>query len=151
MNIEERIYKEILNSIPNEPPEIGGILGSSKDTVCIYQLDRGVSKGCGCYYSPDVKVLNETIKEWQKCEIDFCGIFHTHYFGVKTLSDGDITYIKNIMYGMPGKVSKLYFPIAVMPDKELINYVALRRENTIEIKKEKIIIMRGERNYEQQN
>lgn len=141
MKIIKSVYKHILNSMPVSPPEIGGILGSIADVVCKYQIDTGLPKGCGCFYSPNVCFLNNTINDWQQEEIIFQGIFHTHFFGVQTLSDGDVAYITSIMQAMPECISKLYFPIVVLPEKEMISYLAIRSGNAVEIKKDELIIV----------
>lgn len=57
------------------------------------------------------------------------GVFHTHFYGVNTLSEGDRAYIKQIMAAMPDGLECLYFPLIVFPDKEMIVYQASRSKN----------------------
>ncbi len=141
MRIMTDVYQCILNAIPAVPPEIGGILGGVNGVVCKCQIDTGNPKDCGCFYSPNVNRLNATIQAWQKTEVRFIGMFHTHFFGVSTLSDGDIAYIKTIMAAMPEFISKLYFPIVVMPEKVIVVYLAWRNGMTVEIKSDELIIV----------
>lgn len=141
MNISADICQRILNSVPTAPPEIGGILGSMNGIICQCRIDTGCSDGCGCFYSPDVEALNDTIRHWQQRGILFCGIFHTHFFGVKTLSDGDIAYINAILQAMPACISELYFPLVVLPDRQIVPYLATRDGNTVKIKSEELTIV----------
>lgn len=141
MNISAGTYERILSSMPNDPPEIGGIMGSIDGVVCRYQIDEGLTANRGCFYSPNVVFLNKVINDWQRDGILFQGIFHTHFFGVQTLSDGDIAYIKTIMAAMPEFISKLYFPIVVMPEKVIVVYLAGRNGMTVEIKADELIIV----------
>ena len=54
--------------------------------------------------------------------IEFLGIFHTHYYGVKTLSDADKDYMRRIMNSMPESIKILYFPVFVFPNNEMVLY-----------------------------
>ncbi len=141
MKILTDVYKCICNSVPSAPPEIGGILGSINGDVCKCQIDQGCSKSCGCFYSPNVDILNKTINGWQRDGILFHGIFHTHFLGVQTLSDGDITYINAILHAMPAYIHELYFPIVVLPEKRMVPYLATRNGKTVDIKIDKLIIV----------
>lgn len=133
MYILQSVYQYILCSVPVAPPEMGGVLGGANDIVSKCQIDFGRSASCGCSYAPNVDFLNDTIKMWQMDEIGFQGIFHTHFFGVQTLSDGDIEYIKLIMQTMPPVIKKLYFPVVVLPEKQMVPYLATRDGKTVKI------------------
>lgn len=117
-------------SVPNHPPEVGGILGKdSNDIISEVYFDKGKNNGKQCSYVPDTDILNQQILEWKRKNIAFAGIFHTHFFGVETLSEGDIKYINKIMLAMPKQVKYLWFPIVVLPQRKIIAYIA-HRENT---------------------
>lgn len=124
MRINERLYQKIINMQNDLPPETGGILGGIGGCVTTSVYDCGKKSADMCSYTPDVDMLNEIISEWQVRGIEFMGIFHSHFFGVKTLSDGDRSYIECIMRNMPASVSRLYFPIIVMPEKVMVGYKA---------------------------
>jgi len=141
MKIRVKTYRNILDSMPVVPPEIGGILGSMDGIVCECQIDTGCSSSYGCFYSPNVDALNGTIRDWQRKDIRFHGIFHTHFFHVQTLSGGDIAYIDAILQAMPTYISELYFPVVVLPEKQMVPYLAIRNGNTVEIKSDELIIV----------
>ncbi len=124
MNINNCVYNEIINTTKSLPPETGGLLGGRNNTVTKVLRDDGLPSDKKCSYYPDITLFNRTIEEWQSKDIDFMGIYHTHYWGVDTLSEGDKIYIEKIMRNMPEEVDHLYFPILVMPDKKLVCYVA---------------------------
>ncbi len=141
MNILTDVYQYICNSAPSAPPEIGGILGSMNGVVCKCQIDPGRPQSRGCFYSPNVDILNKTINSWQRDGILFYGIFHTHYFGVQTLSDGDIAYINAILHAMPSYIHELYFPVVVLPEKRMVPYLATHNGKTVDIKIDELIIV----------
>lgn len=121
MNVLKKVYMGIVSSQNMVPPESGGIIGSKDGIVTVYVNDKGVqNETIMCGYFPDVNFLNEIILEWQNNGIKFMGIYHTHFFGVNTLSDGDKEYIQNIMKSMP-KGMILYFPIVLMPEKTIVS------------------------------
>lgn len=130
MIIEKKIYSSILNKMPIAPPEIGGIIGGKNEVISAYQIDKGTILG-GCSYKPDVNRLNMVIEKWRMEGIRFYGVFHTHFFDVKTLSKGDIYYINKIMNVMPASIKELYFPIVVMPVKQMVSYKAVRDEKIL--------------------
>jgi hypothetical protein len=140
MRISKNIFQEIIQAVPFQPPEIGGILGGTNGVISSWQFDSGVASGCGCFYAPNVSKLNQTILHWQNSGIDFLGIFHTHFFGVRSLSNGDIAYINAIMHTMPECIGKLYFPIVVLPEIEMIPYLAHRNGKLVELMVDDLII-----------
>lgn len=127
MKIKRKTYDLMLNSMPDNPPEIGGIIGGKNEIISVYQIDNGMNPR-GCFYIPDVDMLNEVIENWEAENINFYGLFHTHFFDVKTLSEGDIKYIKIIMEAMPYFIKELYFPIVVMPGRQMISYKAVKED-----------------------
>lgn len=123
MKIYNEVLSEIIRQMPLEPPEAGGIVGGKEGKVCCWKYDKGHSQR-GCSYSPNVNCLNEVIAEWIEKGYDFMGIFHVHFGGSRCLSDGDKRYIEKIMKAMPASIERLYFPIVVQPEKQLISYMA---------------------------
>ena len=143
MRIKKEIYHSIFTSVKDTPPESGGILGEKDGIIQFVVYDEGVKNGKLCSYAPDVEKLNFVIREWQEEGILFCGMFHTHFFGVETLSEGDVKYINMIMEQMPEEIKTLFFPIVVLPQRKFVVYVANREQKTIQIKKENIVIEGG--------
>ena len=141
MIIEKDIYNCIINSASPLPPELGGILGGKEGIIIEMLQDEGMPSSKMCSYHPNVKLLNRAIKEWQSKDIEFMGIYHIHYWGVSTLSEGDKLYISRIMANMPEGIEKLYFPILVMPEKEMACYVARIISGELVIEKDNIALI----------
>ena len=131
MKISEDVLKQINEFAPDTPPEFGGILGSRRNGVITEVIfdNNQTNHNKICYYAPNVDYLNQCIKEWNMSGISFKGLFHFHFGGAKTLSEAEKKYILKIMQCMPQEVEQLYFPIFVMPNRELICYKA--RKNRI--------------------
>lgn len=143
MRIQKSVLDIIDNSISGIPPETGGILGSSNNTVIdeiIMDLPN-ITNTRPCSYSPNIDFLNRSIEVWLNSGIAFMGIFHTHFMGVNTLSVGDKKYINAIIYAMPEQINALYFPIYVLPNRELICYKAKRSKEAVDIQAEDIVIV----------
>ncbi len=132
MNIKKDVLDLIYLETKNMIYESGGILGEKENIITNADIDKGVHRA-KCLYEPNVDRFNIVIHEWQKKEIGFAGVFHTHFFGVSTLSEGDIEYIKSIMIAMPKELTQLYFPIVLPESKKIIPYFAVRDEDTIKI------------------
>lgn len=140
MRINRIMYEKILNEVRGTFPEMGGILGGVEGIVTQLFLDEGIENEKKCSYTPNVFKLNEIIREWDDKGIEFYGIFHTHCYGSGGLSEGDTRYMKEIMESMPKTVKKLYFPVVVFPQKEMVAYVALLEKGQLIIKEEKILL-----------
>ena len=147
MKINQQVYNRIVTTVKEIPPESGGILGEKNGVIEFVEYDSGIPQGRMCSYSPNVQRLNYVIAEWEQQGITFCGMFHTHYFGVETLSEGDISYIKKIMSSMPKDITKLYFPLVVLPQREMIVYTARRNVEQNDVWKE-VTILKEELEYE---
>lgn len=143
MKIYREIFEKIISNLPERTPEIGGILGKNSDNIiCETVVDIGMAnRSKQCSYVPNVEKLNEKIKDWNKQDIEFVGIFHTHFWNVETLSDGDKKYIIEIMSAMPKEIKYLYFPIVVIPECKIIPYIAYIENEKITIKRENIKII----------
>lgn len=143
MRILKSVIDTINNSISDQPSETGGILGGRGneliDEIVMDSQNPYVSKKCS--YSPNIVFLNQNIELWQSNGTAFKGIFHTHYYGIKTLSCGDKKYISEIMRALPECLNYLYFPVFVLPDRELICYKAIRTNEIICIQEEPLIIV----------
>lgn len=148
MIIRERVFKDLMKFLPDNPPEIGGLLGGKNYVINTIEFDDGLP-GQMCGYTPNVKRLNAVIEQWNQKNIHFMGMFHTHFFGVKTLSDFDKKYITRILDVMPEFITQLYFPIAVLPEKMLVPYIAIRKNPDVLIHEEKLFIMQEEKKDEE--
>ena len=139
MKIDNDIYWSILHAFPHVPPEAGGILGSRNGIVCAFEYDAGLPQFAEAIYIPDVKRLNRVISDWANSGISFCGLAHSHPPMQKTHSANDVSYINSIMKAVPVSMDNLYFPL-VIPNEELISYVARRGETGIRILDDEIKI-----------
>jgi len=88
MRMCREIFDEIVNVAIDAPPEIGGTIGGDNNVVKTHYMDMGVSSVKACSYTPNVFLLNGIISEWSVEGIQFMGIYHTHFFEVRTLSEG---------------------------------------------------------------
>lgn len=143
MKIRQEVYDKISAVANSMNLEIGGILGSSKNGIVTEMVadlpDNAV--GCKFDYSPNIDFLNTQIENWSENDIDFLGLFHTHFSGSKNLSDADLEYIKAIMNVSKGIVECLYFPIFTLPDNELTVYKAYFNGADVAVDKDKLIIV----------
>lgn len=141
MRIDKAVYDYILNNVPMFPPEMGGILGIRSNVIREVEFDKGLDTGLICTYAPNVDYLNDVIEKWSEENIEFCGIFHTHFYGVRTLSDGDREYINSILLAMPENMDRLYFPIVLPEEKKLVSYLATRNGKEIQIVEEAVEVL----------
>lgn len=143
MKIKKYVFDNLNRMISDEPPETGGILGSQDDD-CITDviMDKTKSNAAKiCSYTPNVEFLNKSISKWADNGIYFMGVFHTHFVGVKSLSYADKKYIKRIMKSMPDGINCLYFPIFVLPEREMICYKAVRENVEIRIFNDELVVI----------
>lgn len=131
MKINKKTLDYIINNLPNEKYESGGLLGSDMlGNVVQVVLDRGldITKQRSYSYYPDIQLFNKCIAEWSNSDICFAGIFHTHYSNTAVLSDADCRYIKEIFSVVPNEIKILYFPILLVPYKHFIPFSAILNE-----------------------
>ncbi len=142
MVISREAFEKISEAVPDEPPETGGIIGSSHGEIIdsVVMDNSGFSEGKVCSYSPNVDFLNNYIAEWQNDGLSFKGLFHTHFASVETLSCADKHYISAIMNAMPRTIKYLYFPIFVLPDRRIVGYRAEREVNITRITHDPVIV-----------
>lgn len=140
MKIKRNIYVQLLGC-PLVPPETGGILGQRENIIDTVVVDRGEPSENGGSYKPDVSFLNNVIRLWEKEGIIFAGIFHTHANCWMGLSAGDRKYIREIIIAMPEIIQMLYFPI-VYPSLYFIKaFVAIERDEKLQIFQDTIEII----------
>lgn len=144
MDIMYKVYEKITKNVSDIPPESGGILGGYNNIINNVEFDNGVlqSHQISCCYVPNVELLNKCIEQWSRMQIEFYGMFHTHFNGVSTLSNGDVSYIENIMKAMPKSKEKLYFPIVVLPERRMESYVCIKRGGKTRILEDSIKVIR---------
>ena len=123
MKMLNSVCERIIEKVPEHMPETGGMLGGQAGIITTVVFDGGKEDDfMRCHYTPNVKKLNRCLLEWSKNGIEFYGLFHTHFYGVSSLSKGDAVYIKKILEAMPQSKKELFFPLVVLPDKKIISY-----------------------------
>ena len=143
MKIFESIYRQMI-SLPQVPPESGGILGTSEGEIvdCIIYDEGIVSDNC-CIYVPNVCFLNQKIVKWCEKGIRFLGVFHTHALQWPSLSNADKDYIIDILTAMPSDVKSLFFPL-IFPGGYIKSYIGVRSRGTVDIFADDIEIIQEE-------
>ena len=134
------VIQTMFGLINNNDTESGGILGAKGEVIDHVAFDVGTTSA-RCSYEPDVDHLNRVIREWQKDGIRFVGLYHTHFFGVETLSPGDIGYIKAILNAMPKQMAELFFPVVLPEYQRIVPYRAKRVDGNILIYKDNLEII----------
>ncbi|MBR4446261.1 MAG: hypothetical protein IKS37_10255 [Solobacterium sp.] len=94
MNISPIIYEQCRKTLVQ--PEMGGILGCDADgNIVAYHFDATAETDHHNAYTPDIRQLNEVIRQWYAQDIYFAGFIHTHGFRPR-LTCGDIAYAETI-------------------------------------------------------
>ena len=119
------------------------LLGEKNGIICTLCSDLSAQSAKQAEYRPDVKYLNEIIRQWQKEGITFAGIFHTHLPQQGFLSGDDIRYIEVIVQTMSEFFERLYFPI-VLPRIEVRAFKAVWSNEGILICEDNLIIIEKE-------
>lgn len=142
MTIVKELLQTIRSNVSSCPFETGGILGS-RDGILVSEIimDPNDRETYRCCYIPNIRYFNQCIEEWNRKNIVFMGMFHTHFHNVSTLSDGDIKYIHTIMSAMPNEIDRLFFPIYILPQNQMICYEAIREKNNISVKNDVLKIV----------
>lgn len=139
--------KEIIDRISavanSKKLEIGGILGSSNNGIITDMVPdlSANTQSCRFEYYPNIHFLNSQIEEWTNNNIQFLGLFHTHFSGSRNLSDADKEYISAIMVSAKDIIQCLYFPVFTLPDNILNVYKAYFVCEEIIIEKDKLEIV----------
>ena len=126
MKMVKSVYKKILDNVPTHMPETGGMLGGQDGTVTKVVFDDGKDDDFRrCHYTPNVTMLNSCLVEWSESGIEFYGLFHTHFYGVSSLSKGDEIYIKKILENKNVRVTRIATGIPMGTDIEYIDAMTL--------------------------
>lgn len=141
MTIKKQAVEKLWRLNTYSDNEIGGVLGSTDNQIIdVIQFDE-TSVHNAYSYSPNTKYLNAILLEWNRRGIAFMGMFHSHLFGIKQLSEKDKCYIKKILSSIHAENTTLYFPILVLPSQEIITYAGKKSSDGITIFKEDVKII----------
>ena len=141
MKIWNSVYSKILESIPEAPPEVGAILGMSRNEICAFEIDKGYEVEGRAIYIPQIEKLNAIISCWNETGIYFGGIVHNHPKGQNVLSYSDKVYIERIMNSMPGSIDELYFPL-IPSGMKMVAFCARRTARGVSIIPDEIILIK---------
>lgn len=138
LKIYRKTYDDFISTVSQLPIESGGVIGAVDGIVCTYFIDN-INYDSDTY-KPDTDLLNDKIQRWQKSDIEFYGIFHTHPDSVKELSVPDKQSIELLMNQITDSSKILYFPL-VFQDKTMVAFKAEVADGNVVIKKVKIVII----------
>jgi len=141
MVIEQKVYTELIKFCPTVPPETGGIIGGQNNIISMYKFDKLSDNSFYSSYEPNTAYLNGIISLWEENDIEFYGVFHSHFLGGDVLSEPDKEYIMRIMEAVTPIITKLYFPL-IFPRNGIVPYMAVRKKSRVTIKRDTLIIAR---------
>jgi len=108
--ISSRVLKLVSSHLIH--PEMGGILGvDASNTVVAFCFDKyGVTEKTT--YFPDVRYLNQVIRDWYGKGICFIGFAHSHPKTSINLSEPDLYYANRVkeLCGLSEILMLLYIP-----------------------------------------
>lgn len=113
------VIESIKNTIGATNIETGGILGQLGKQVDQFVFDPGLVS-LRDEYIPNVEILNQTLVEWQRQEILFAGLIHSHQCRSK-LSYADLEYAKAIL--QTTHIMSLYMHLFILGDNSIVSYM----------------------------
>lgn len=111
VQMSEKVYKKIMSILGEKKPELGGMLGYSKDFDFVdeFVFDENADANY-VEYSPNIDFLNDIIQgEWNDDDINLCGFVHSHPGSFQILSYADVEYAQRICEAF--NIPHLFMPI----------------------------------------
>lgn len=96
IKITSQIYDKIKNTIGKLEPEQGGVLGGTRNMITNFFHDVQLVSNLNMY-KPNIESINHELVKWQKNNVDFIGVIHSHPNGNLMLSYADKIYAQNLM------------------------------------------------------
>lgn len=119
INVSSKTVSEINESLGAGKIESGGLLGSlNNGDIDVFFFDSGIDCNAG-EYNPDIKKLNEQLSEWDRSNIAFRGIIHSH-MDKKELSPKDVFMARKLLNA--NSLSSVLMPVYVINSKSIIWY-----------------------------
>ena len=91
-----QIYDQIKNTIGKLKPEQGGVLGGKNNVITDFFHDMRLFPELNIY-KPNIEVINSELIKWQKNNVGFIGVIHSHPDGNLLLSYADKIYAQKLM------------------------------------------------------
>ena len=120
MLISKSVIDEIYGTIGTVEKESGGLIGSTdkSDIIDAYYFDKGRRSNAN-EYVPDIDDLQQRLSVWDKANITFRGIIHSHTIGDR-LSPLDIQMARKIMDA--NMLPSILMPVYLIREKRIVCY-----------------------------
>lgn len=96
IEITLQVFDRIKDTIGKLEPEQGGVLGGTRNVITNYFYDAQLVSDLNMY-KPNIESINNELVNWQKNNVDFIGVIHSHPNGRLILSYADKIYAKKLM------------------------------------------------------
>ena len=141
VHISRAVYDSIMNVLGCEKPELGGMLGYTKqqDYIDTFVFDVNAHVDYA-EYTPNVDYLNQVLEDdWYENEINLAGFVHSHPGDFNRLSYADIEYAQRIMNAF--NIDSIFMPIVTSSYsyKASITGYIVKRNGNIESVKIKVV------------
>lgn len=111
IDLTREVHDGIFREIGSRCAEEGGMLGGDRQLrrVTHFHYDAHAER-TGCTYSPDARILNALLDDWNKMEVKLMGFVHSHPDGLFHPSQGDLEYAERILRHNP-RMTEMLMPI----------------------------------------
>lgn len=112
LEITQQVMSQIKATIGSELPELGGMLAGYEDSNVITHYFFDAHADCnGAAYTPNIKHINQQLKEWNAEGIRLKGFVHSHPIGLTRPSWADEEYAARIMEHNIEHMHQFFMPI----------------------------------------
>ena len=113
--ITNEVLKQIEDTIGSLPAETGGFLGTSNGKLIDHFYFDHTAETSAATYTPNIRAVNQKLKEWDKAGIRLVGNIHSHPEGYIRPSIADVKYAQRIMEALDLPV---FYILIVQPEYE---------------------------------
>lgn len=136
VQMNENVFDKIMSILGTKKPELGGMLGYSKDfeKIDTFVFDKNANANY-VEYSPNTNFLNSIIQgEWNEKDINLCGFVHSHPGSFQILSYADVEYAQRICQAF--NIPHLFMPIVTSDydcEANMIGYAVTREGQILDV------------------